>query len=63
VEQLLVLGGGASTAELCEQLGGRLGIGVKVVSPSEVVEYPAGLGEICASPALIGAIGLAQYEG
>jgi type IV pilus assembly protein PilM len=63
VKRLLLLGGGASVAQLASSCEERLGAEVRTVNPGVLVESPPELLAKASNPALTVAIGLAQFEG
>jgi type IV pilus assembly protein PilM len=63
VRRLLLLGGGASVAQLASYCEERLGTEVRMVSPGALVESPPELLAKASNPALTVAVGLAQFEG
>lgn len=62
VQRLLLVGGGASIPRLAEAVGSELGAETRTVAPRDLVECAPALLERCGEPALVGALGLAQYE-
>jgi Tfp pilus assembly PilM family ATPase len=60
--RLLVCGTGARVAGICEELGGRLKVTVERASVDAIARCADGLAEVCATPALMTAVGLAMYE-
>jgi Tfp pilus assembly PilM family ATPase len=63
VKRLLLLGGGASAAQLASYCEERLETEVRMVSPGALVESPPELLAKASNPALTVAVGLAQFEG
>jgi Tfp pilus assembly PilM family ATPase len=61
VTRLLLLGTGASVPGLGEHLAKELSIETKAVSPADLAECPPALLEVCSSPEMIPAFGLAQF--
>ena len=60
--QLLLTGSAANVPGLAEHLQAVLGIEARVVTAADVVESAPGLSEMCGSPALVVAAGLAQFR-
>lgn len=60
VEQLLLVGGGASLPGLAPSLTQRLNLEVKTVAPADLAQTSQDLLGSCSSPALVTALGLAQ---
>jgi type IV pilus assembly protein PilM len=61
VTRLLLMGAGAAVPGLAEHLSKELSLETKAVSPGELTECPTALLEMCSSPELTPAVGLAQF--
>jgi Tfp pilus assembly PilM family ATPase len=61
VTDLLLVGGGADVAGVAQHLARRLGLKVRVLTPTDLAECPASLVGKCRSAALSPAVGLALY--
>lgn len=61
LSRLLVVGGGGCIRGVTGHLRTTLGIEARAVAPADVAESTGSVSEKCASPALTGALGLAQF--
>jgi type IV pilus assembly protein PilM len=61
VARLLLTGAGAPIPGLAEHLGNVVGLEASCVAPKDLAECPPALLEVCSSPELTPAIGLAQF--
>jgi Tfp pilus assembly PilM family ATPase len=63
VKRLLLIGGGAGVPQLAPYFGERLAVEVNVAEPSSMVTSPPELLAKASNPAMMTAVGLAQFEG
>jgi len=61
LDQVVLVGQGATVPGAGDYLQSRLGVGVRTVAPSDVVVCPETIGPRAADPAMIAALGLSQF--